>query len=92
MLWLENMILLFKPSHLIITTTIRLLLEHEANVNAKSGYYNNILQAVVYNNNKATIRWLLKYGANMNAEGGNHNNALQASVHDENKTQRFNCC
>ncbi|KAF2228436.1 hypothetical protein EV356DRAFT_457835, partial [Viridothelium virens] len=58
---------------------IQLLLQHNTNVNAQAGLYNNALQAASKGGYNQVIQLLLQHSADINATGGHYGNALQAA-------------
>ncbi|KAJ3871214.1 ankyrin repeat-containing domain protein [Lentinula edodes] len=59
---------------------VKLLLEHNADVNAQGGKYGNALQAASYYFRHVTIvKLLLEHNADVNAQGGKYGNALRAA-------------
>ncbi|KAF9064325.1 ankyrin repeat-containing domain protein [Rhodocollybia butyracea] len=78
---------------------VLLLLEHNADANAKGGEYGNALQAAVAQGNKDIVQLLLEHKADANAQGdvllehkadantqgGHYGNALQAAAAQGNK-------
>ena len=57
-----------------------MLLDAGADINGRSGFFGNALNAAVYCCNKAVTRLLLDRGADVNATDGLHGNALQAAA------------
>ena len=60
-------------------TTVLLLLEKGANINAPRGHYGNALQAASRAGHLEIVRLLLGSGANVNAAGGYYGTPLQAA-------------
>ncbi|KAH8593155.1 hypothetical protein B0O99DRAFT_673995 [Bisporella sp. PMI_857] len=61
--------------------TVKLLLDHGADVNTQGGHYGNALQAAAaVSESQETVKLLLDQGADVNAQGGHYGNALQAAV------------
>ena len=58
---------------------VRLLLENEADVNAKGGRYGDVLQAASSQGHVQAVQLLLHYGADVNAQGGYFGYALHAA-------------
>ncbi|KAJ7087481.1 ankyrin repeat-containing domain protein [Mycena epipterygia] len=58
---------------------ICLLLKHNFDVNAHSGFYGTALQAASSRGHFEIVRLLLEHGAEVNAQGGKYGNALQAA-------------
>ncbi|GAW02077.1 hypothetical protein LENED_003707 [Lentinula edodes] len=59
---------------------VKLLLEHNADVNAQGGrYYENALQTASYCGHVPIVKLLLEHNADVNAQGGQYGNALQAA-------------
>jgi ankyrin repeat protein len=61
-------------------STLRVLLEHGANVNWQGGKYGCALQAATANYRLENVKLLLRYGADVNAQGGYYGNALTAAA------------
>ena len=61
-------------------STVRVLLDGGANVNAKGGEYCNALYATSYIGYTEIARLLLVKGADVNAQGGKYGNASQAAI------------
>ncbi|KAG9227950.1 putative ankyrin repeat-containing protein, partial [Amylocarpus encephaloides] len=60
-------------------TVVKLLLDKDANVNARGGYYGNPLQAASAGGHEAVVKLLLDKDADVNAQGGYYGNPLQAA-------------
>ncbi|KAG8527199.1 uncharacterized protein KY384_008629 [Bacidia gigantensis] len=63
-----------------VDRTLRLLLEHKADVNKEVGYYGNALQTAALLCDVGIVKLLLEHGALVNAQGGVYGNALQAAA------------
>jgi ankyrin repeat protein len=66
-------------------TTVRLMLEKGADVNAQRGDFGNALQTAANKGNEGILRLLLEKGAHVNAQGGNYGSALQAAAYNGNE-------
>jgi hypothetical protein len=62
-----------------LRTTVKLLLEKKADVNAQGGHYGNALQAASFRGHEQVVKLLLEKKADVNAQGGRYGNALQAA-------------
>ncbi|KAJ3898534.1 ankyrin repeat-containing domain protein [Lentinula edodes] len=58
---------------------VKLLLEHDANVNAQGGHFGNALQAASSKGHESIVKLLLENNADVHAQGGYSGNALQAA-------------
>jgi ankyrin repeat protein len=58
---------------------VQLLLDKQADVNAKGGEFGNALQAASVYGHRKVVQMLLDRGADVNAHGGLYGNALQAA-------------
>ncbi|OAQ60405.1 nacht and ankyrin domain-containingprotein [Purpureocillium lilacinum] len=58
---------------------VGVLLNKDADVNAKGGRFGNALTAASYGGHEKVVRILLNKGADVNAKGGMYGNALQAA-------------
>ena len=58
---------------------IRMLLEHGADVNAKTGFYGNALQAAIMRGHNENVLLLINNGADIHAQCGYYGTALQAA-------------
>ncbi|KAF4547992.1 Ankyrin repeat-containing protein 14 [Elsinoe fawcettii] len=61
-------------------STVKLLLEKGADVNASGGSYGTALQAAAYKGHADCIQLLIHWRANVNAQGGKYGNALRAAI------------
>ena len=68
------------PSSKVNVGTVKLLLEHGADVNTQGGWYGPALHAASACNNEEIIRILLDHGADVNTQGGVYGTALQAAA------------
>ncbi|KAI2603684.1 ankyrin repeat-containing domain protein [Hypoxylon sp. NC1633] len=59
--------------------SVRMLLDHGADVNAQGGDYGNALQAASVQGHGKVVQILLDYGADIHAQGGYYGTALQAA-------------
>jgi ankyrin repeat protein len=59
--------------------TVKLLLDHGAEVNAQGGVFGNALQGASTAGHYQVVKILLEHGADINMQGGQHTNALQAA-------------
>ena len=66
-------------------STVKLLLDSGANVNAQGGFFGNALQAAAQSSSYEVVVLLLERGADVNAQGGLYGNALQAATCKSNK-------
>ncbi|ERF69382.1 hypothetical protein EPUS_05927 [Endocarpon pusillum Z07020] len=60
---------------------VRLLLDRGADINARSKYRVNALEAAIIRNNEQIVKLLLDRGADVNAQGGDYGNSLQAAAY-----------
>jgi ankyrin repeat protein len=72
-------------------TSIRLLLEAGADVNAQGGFYSNALQAASVGGHDTSIRLLLKAGADVNEQGGGNTATRYRRHHFMGVTQVLSC-
>ncbi|KAJ3884882.1 ankyrin repeat-containing domain protein [Lentinula edodes] len=72
------------------TSTVKLLLENDVDVNAQGGHYGNALYVASYNGHEFIVELLLQNNADANAQGGYYGNALQvASLNGHNSTAKL---
>ncbi|KAL6901665.1 pfs domain-containing protein [Trichoderma evansii] len=62
-------------------SSVRLLLDKNANINARDGRWGNALQAASHKGHDRIVQMLLDKNVDVNAQGGEHGNALQAASH-----------
>ncbi|KAJ3884921.1 ankyrin repeat-containing domain protein [Lentinula edodes] len=60
-------------------STVKLLLENDADVIAQGGKYGNALYAASYHGHESIVKLLLEHDVDVNAQGGYYGNALQAA-------------
>ncbi|KAJ3926164.1 MAG: ectomycorrhiza-induced ankyrin-domain/NACHT-domain-containing protein [Lentinula lateritia] len=65
---------------------VKLLLEHNADVNAQGGKHGTALQATSFQGNESIVKLLLEHNADVNAQGGYFGNALQATSFQGNES------
>jgi ankyrin repeat protein len=71
---------LYYASLLGLHTITKLLVEEDADVDARGGSYGNALQAAAANGHKAVVELLIDAGADVNAVGGEYRSVLRAAV------------
>ena len=77
---------LYYASAACLTVVAQLLLENDADVNARGGKYGNALQAASYQGSEAIVQLLIENGADINAQGGEYGTALQAASYRGHET------